>query len=75
MSPSCNLGVPDGIMRAIDYLYNEIKGKAFLIISYGILRSGPASDALQMSLTKGISAHVIDTRLMLSFAENEPFGY
>ena len=68
VSPSCNFGVPGGIKRAIDYLYNEIKGNPFLIISYGILRSGPASDALQMSLTKGISAHVIETRLTLSFA-------
>lgn len=48
MSPSCKFGVPGGIKNAIEYLYNEIEGKAFLIISYGILRSGPASDALQM---------------------------
>lgn len=46
-----------------------------MIISYGILGGGPASDGLQMSLTQGIHAHVVETRPMLSFAKNEPFEY
>jgi NAD(P)H-dependent FMN reductase len=62
VSPSCNVEVPGGIKSAIEYLYSEIKGKSCLIISYGVL-------------TKGKSAHVIETRLTLSFAENESLGY
>jgi NAD(P)H-dependent FMN reductase len=70
-----NVGVPAAIKNAIDYLYNEIKGKPFLIISYGILGGGSASDGLQKTLTKGIHAYVVETRPMLEFAKNEPFEY
>jgi NAD(P)H-dependent FMN reductase len=70
-----NFGVPGAVKNALDYLYNEIKGKPFLIISYGISGGGPASDSLHMTLTQGIHAHVVDTRPMLPFAKNEPFEY
>ncbi|KAH8806333.1 flavoprotein-like protein [Hyaloscypha sp. PMI_1271] len=59
-----NIGVPAAI-----------KGKPFLIISYGITGGGSASDGLQKTLAKGIYAHVVETRPMLSFAKNEPFEY
>ena len=75
MSPSCNVEVPGGIKSAIEYLYSEIKDKSCLIISYGIMGGGPVGDTLQMVLTKGNSAHVIETRLTLSLAENESLGY
>jgi NAD(P)H-dependent FMN reductase len=67
--------VPGAVKNAIDYLYNEIKGKPFLIISYGIVGGKPASDSLQMSLKEAIYAHVVETRPMLPFAKNEPFEY
>ena len=70
-----NIGVPAAVKNAIDYLFNEIKGKPFLIISYGITGGGSASDGLQKTLAKGIYAHVVETRPMLSFAKNEPFEY
>lgn len=67
--------MPGAVKNAIDYLYNEIKGKPFLIISYGIQGGRPASDSLKMSLAQAIYAHVVETRPMLSFAKNEPFEY
>jgi NAD(P)H-dependent FMN reductase len=70
-----NIGIPAAVKNAVDYLYNEIKGKPFLIISYGILGGGSANDALNLSLTKGIHAHVVETRPKLAFAKNEPFEY
>lgn len=36
---------------------------------------GAASDALKLTLTKGIHAHVVETRPKLEFAKNEPFEY
>jgi NAD(P)H-dependent FMN reductase len=70
-----NVGIPAAVKNAVDYLYNEIKGKPFLIISYGISGGSSASDALQKTLTKGIYAQVVETRPMLEFAKNEPFEY
>jgi NAD(P)H-dependent FMN reductase len=70
-----NIGVPAALKNAIDYLFNEIKGKPFLIISYGITGGGSASDGVQQTLAKGIYAHVVETRPRLSFAKNEPFEY
>ena len=70
-----NIGIPAAIKNAIDYLYNEIKGKPFLIISYGIVGGGSANDALNLSLTNGIHAHVVETRPKLAFAKNAPFEY
>ncbi|KAH7342751.1 NADPH-dependent FMN reductase [Rhexocercosporidium sp. MPI-PUGE-AT-0058] len=66
-----NAGPPGGVKNAIDYLYNEIKGKPFLIISYGIMGGDNASDSLKITL-ESMYAHVAETRPMLSFAKNEP---
>jgi NAD(P)H-dependent FMN reductase len=75
VTPEYNIGVPGGVKNAFDYLYNEIKGKPFLIISYGITGGGSANDSLQKTLVQGIYAHVVETRPKLPFAKNEPFEY
>ncbi|CZR57316.1 related to flavoprotein [Phialocephala subalpina] len=69
-----NQGPPGGIKNAIDYLYNEIKGKPFLIISYGMEGGEKASDSLAVSL-KSMHTVVMETRPMLSLAKNEPFEF
>ncbi|KAH9216897.1 flavoprotein-like protein [Leptodontidium sp. 2 PMI_412] len=66
-----NAGPPGGVKNAIDYLYNEIKGKPFLVISYGIMGGDKASDSLKITL-ESMYVHVVETRPMLSFAKNEP---
>ncbi|KAG4436161.1 hypothetical protein IFR05_008365 [Cadophora sp. M221] len=66
-----NAGPPGGVKNAIDYLYNEIKGKPFLVISYGIMGGDKASDSLKITL-ESMYVHVIETRPMLFFAKNEP---
>ena len=66
-----NAGAPGGVKNAIDYLYNEIKGKPFLIISYGIMGGDKASDSLKITL-ESMYVHVVETRPMLAFAKNEP---
>jgi len=70
-----NWGPPAAVKNAIDYLYNEIKGKPFLIIAYGTAGGRHASDSLALSLGKGIYAHVVETRPLLTYAKNEPFEY
>ncbi|KAK0125400.1 hypothetical protein ONS95_000584 [Cadophora gregata] len=66
-----NAGAPGAVKNAIDYLYNEIKGKPFLIISYGIMGGDKASDSLKITL-ESMYVHVVETRPMLAFAKNEP---
>ncbi|PVH89672.1 flavo protein [Cadophora sp. DSE1049] len=66
-----NSGAPGGVKNAIDYLYNEIKGKPFLIISYGIMGGDEASNSLKITL-ESMYVHVVETRPMLAFAKNEP---
>ncbi|KAF8852300.1 flavoprotein [Acephala macrosclerotiorum] len=69
-----NQGPPGGVKNAVDYLYNEIKGKPFLIISYGMEGGEKASDSLAVSL-KSMHTVVMETRPMLSLARNEPFEF
>jgi len=69
-----NGGPPGGVKNAIDYLYNEIRGKPWLIISYGIMGGFQASDSLKMSL-ETMFTHIVETRPTLSFAKNEPFEF
>lgn len=69
-----NQGPPGAIKNAIDDLYNEIKGKPFLIISYGSQGGDKASDSLTVSL-KSMFTVVMETRPQLSFAKNEPIEY
>ncbi len=72
VSPFRNVGVPGGIQSAIDYFYSEIKGKSCLIIGYGIMGGGLAVYALQMGSMKGISAHIVETRPMVLFGQDDP---
>jgi NAD(P)H-dependent FMN reductase len=69
-----NGGPPGGIKNAVDYLYNEIRGKPWLIISYGIMGGYQASDSLKTPL-ETMYTHAVETRLALSFAKNEPFEF
>lgn len=55
-------------------MYNEIKGKPFLIISYGAQGGDKASDSLAISL-KSMFTVVMETRPQLSLAKNEPIEY
>ncbi|KAG9235883.1 flavoprotein-like protein [Amylocarpus encephaloides] len=66
VTPSYNQGPPGGVKNAIDYLWNDIKGKPWCIVSYGIGDGGKAaSDSLKLSLS--CAAVVVETRPMLAF--------
>jgi NAD(P)H-dependent FMN reductase len=65
-----NGGPPGAIKNAIDYLYNEWKGKPILIISYGIQGGTTASDALKTSFEVQ-QLKVAETRPMLKSPAEE----
>jgi len=69
-----NQGPPGGVKNAIDYLYNEIKGKPWLIIGYGMEGGEKASDSLAVSL-KSMRTVVMETRPKLTLAKNGPIEY
>lgn len=61
-----NLGVPGGVKNAIDYLYNELTGKAILIVTYGIQGGSTASFNLKRTF-EGMKLRVVETRPRLFF--------
>ena len=69
-----NAGPPGGIKNAIDYLFNEIKGKPWLIISYGIMGGGKAAESLKGSL-QAIGCKVVDTMPQLAFSKKGPLQF
>jgi NAD(P)H-dependent FMN reductase len=66
VSPEYNYGVPGGVKNAIDFLYNEWKGKPVMIVTYGIHGGRDASNALQITFSK-TELRVVTTRPMLYF--------
>jgi len=63
-----NTGPPGGVKNALDYLYNEVRGKPFLVVSYGVSGGGYSNDSLRKTLTT-MTAKVVETRVCLPFSE------
>jgi NAD(P)H-dependent FMN reductase len=63
-----NNGPPGGVKNALDYLYHEVQGKPFMVVSYGIQGGGSAAEALKLNL-ETMGAKVVETRLALKFSE------
>jgi len=66
-----NAGAPGGVKNAIDYLYNEVKTKPWMIISYGTFGGVPAAEALTQNL-ESMGCVVVNTKPALFFARVEP---
>ncbi|KAF2969791.1 hypothetical protein GQX73_g3770 [Xylaria multiplex] len=66
--PEYNYGVAGGTKNAIDYLYNEWKGKPLSIVSYGGQGGSKASQQVQEILS-GMGLRVTETRPQLAFAD------
>jgi hypothetical protein len=58
----------------VDYLFNEIKSKPWLIISYGIMGGGKASSCPKDSL-QTIGCKVMDTMPQLAFSKKGPLHF
>jgi NAD(P)H-dependent FMN reductase len=84
VTPQYNWGIPAGLKNAIDFLYNEWKGKPAIIISYGGHGGDKAASSLKLCLAGGIDMQITDRMVVnLSFpnrdilykaARGEPLG-
>ena len=72
VTPQYNWGIPAGLKNAIDYLFNEWKGKPAIIVSYGGHGGDKAASSLKLCLAGGISMQVGDKMVVnLSFPNRE----
>ncbi|KAK4210227.1 flavoprotein-like protein [Rhypophila decipiens] len=67
--PEYNGGLAGGTKNAVDFLYNELIGKPTAIISYGIKGGNRANEQLEFALGTVIKAKIVDTKVILPFAE------
>ena len=70
VTPQYNWGYPAVLKNAIDYLFNEWKGKPALIVSYGGHGGGKASAQLREVLN-GIQMKVVDAAPGFTFGSRE----
>lgn len=68
VTPQYNWGYPAGLKNAIDYLYNEWKGKPAIVVSYGGHGGGKAADQLKQVL-HGLDMKVVDRSVALAFPD------
>ena len=66
-----NWGIPAGLKNAIDYLFNEWKGKPAMIVSYGGHGGDKCAAHLKMVLGGGIDMRVVEDTVNLSFPNRE----
>lgn len=66
ITPEYNAGPPGAVKNAIDFLYNEWKGKPLLLVAYGIMGGSAASTALNTTF-KGMYVDIVETRPLLAF--------
>lgn len=72
VTPQYNWGIPAGLKNAIDYLFNEWKGKPAVIVSYGGHGGDKAAAALKICLAGGIDMRVGDDMIVnLSFQDRK----
>jgi NAD(P)H-dependent FMN reductase len=71
VTPQYNWGIPAGLKNAIDYLFNEWKGKPAMIVSYGGHGGGKSAAQLQSVLGGSIRMRVVEETVNLSFPDRE----
>ena len=69
VTPQYNWGIPAGLKNAIDYLFNEWKGKPAMIVSYGGHGGDKCAAALKLVLGGGIDMRVVDKLVTLQFPD------
>lgn len=67
--PEYNYGLAGGTKNAIDYLYNEWPGKPVAVISYGTKGGSQANAQLSDTLSVIMKMKVVETKVLLPFAE------
>jgi len=70
VTPQYNWGYPAGLKNAIDYLYNEWKGKPGIVVSYGGHGGGKAAVQLQ-GVLGGLRISVVPKAPALTFPDHD----
>jgi NAD(P)H-dependent FMN reductase len=70
VTPQYNWGYPASLKNAIDYLFNEWKGKPAMIVSYGGHGGGKAAEQLKQ-VCQGLRMLPLDSPVCLTFPDNE----
>ncbi|EED12138.1 NADPH-dependent FMN reductase Lot6, putative [Talaromyces stipitatus ATCC 10500] len=70
VTPQYNWGYPASLKNAIDYLFNEWKGKPAMIVSYGGHGGGKAAEQLKQ-VCHGLRMLPLDTPSCLTFPDKE----
>jgi NAD(P)H-dependent FMN reductase len=71
VTPQYNWGIPAGLKNAIDYLFNEWKGKPAMIVSYGGHGGDKCAAHLKQVLAGGIDMLVVDETVNLAFPNRD----
>lgn len=69
VTPQYNWGIPADLKNAIDYLFNEWKGKPAMVISYGGHGGDKCAGHLKTVLGGGIDMRVVEETVNLSFPD------
>lgn len=67
VTPQYNWGIPAGLKNAIDYLFNEWKGKPAMVVAYGGHGGDKCSEAMKVVLGGGLDMRVVEETVNLSF--------
>lgn len=70
VTPQYNWGYPASLKNAIDYLFNEWKGKPAMVVSYGGHGGGKAAEGLKVVL-QGLRMRVVDETVGLAIGGME----
>jgi NAD(P)H-dependent FMN reductase len=68
VTPQYNWGYPASLKNAIDYLFNEWKGKSAMIVSYGGHGGGMAAEQLKQ-VCQGLRMLPLDSSVCLTFPD------
>ncbi len=71
VTPQYNWGIPAGLKNALDYLFNEWKGKPAMIVAYGGHGGDKCAAAMKVVLGGGLDMKVVDETVNLSFPSRD----
>jgi NAD(P)H-dependent FMN reductase len=71
VTPQYNWGIPAGLKNALDYLFNEWKGKPAMVVSYGGHGGDKCAAAMKVVLGGGLHMKVVDKTVNLSFPSRD----
>lgn len=73
VTPQYNWGVPASLKNALDFLFNEWKGKPVMVVSYGGHGGGHAAAALR-TVCQGLRMQVVERTVNLTYPNREFTG-